>query len=1319
MTRLPSADHELTCVTVRLLALLLLALLLAGTPALAAETVRVGILSFRPAELAIDEWRPFQAALAEALPGKTVEIELLDYPALESAVASRRIDFVLTNSGHYILLLRRYGLSAPLATRIALYDEQPIEVFGGAIVVRADQPAVRELADLRNARIGYVARDSMGGFQMQAYELKDAGLWPLSTQQLFELGTPHDRVVEAVLSGEVDAGFVRAGLVESLIREGRLDPDALRIINAQDLPGLPFAVSTRLYPEWPLAAMPHADPDLTRRVAARVLALKDEPERLPGQGFGGFTVPADYSVLEDMLRALRVEPFHHVPTVTWRDVWHQYRLETLVAGAVIVLVLMLLVLLLINTRRQQTLLSQVEELNTIIARSPVVALAWQNQPGWPLRFVSESISRFGYSVEDFLYGATRYADLIHPDDLERVEGEIAVYIADGPDQYLQEYRLRHAEGYWIWVMDYTWLTRDRNAQVVSIHGVLMDVSDRKRAEAEAEHGRDLMRYIIENSREAVAVHDRDLRYLYVSQKYLEVFGKTGEDVIGRHHYEVFPDLPQRWREVHQRALAGEVISAEDDPFPRADGGLDWTCWSCRPWFDADGAIGGIIVYTEIVTQRKQIELDLLEKTKALAESNVRLEQLATVFTHAREGIIIASAEREILEVNTAFSRITGYSRDEVLGRNPRFLGSGRHAPEFFSKLWWTVEKQGYWSGEVWNRRRNGEIYPQKLTISSVCDQDGQIVQYLALLTDATTEKRHERQLEYISRHDALTGLPNRALLTERLKMAMADCRRHERKLAVALLDLDDFRLVNEHHGSAVGDRVLCELAQRLQADLRITDTVARLGGDELVVLLADGDADADADADAQFAEQLQALLQLSQQPFDVGGIALKLSASLGVSIYPQNDEVDADQLLRQADQAMYQAKLAGKGRVHWFDPERDQAQRGLNEMLNRIEAGLDQGEFVLHYQPKVNMSTGEVLGAEALIRWQHPERGLLPPAQFLPLIEGQPLALKLGAWVLETALAQVSVWNKDDIRLAVSINVSAAQLLEPDFIGQLKAALARHPGVTPAQLELEVLETSALEDFARISRLIEQCQALGVRCSLDDFGTGYSSLTYLRRLPASILKIDQSFVRDMLDDPEDLAILNGILGLSRAFQREVIAEGVETIEHGALLLDLGCQMGQGYGIARPMPAEDLPGWLKRWTPSPLWKGRQEKTPAQIAALFATVEHRAWVVRLAAYVQGLTRRPSDLDAQHCGFGEWLRDNLAVLDSLPDEADALIRAHDRAHALADRLVLLKDAGNDVQAREALVELYAARDQLVEALGSVIAALGREAHAATPQA
>ena len=544
--------------------------------------------------------------------------------------------------------------------------------------------------------------------------------------------------------------------------------------------------------------------------------------------------------------------------------------------------------------------------------------------------------------------------------------------------------------------------------------------------------------------------------------------------------------------------------------------------------------------------------------------------------------MITTPDGTIIDVNESFTRITGYSREDALGQNPRFLDSGRQGEDYFAAMWHSLVEQGSWYGETWNRRKNGEVFAEMQAISAVRDEQGNVRQYISLFSDITERKAHESQLEHIAHFDALTHLPNRVLLADRLQQAMAQALRRGQQLAVAYLDLDGFKAINDHHGHAAGDQVLITLAKRMKEALREGDTLARLGGDEFVAVLID------LEDVANTVPLLNRLLAAAALQVPVGDYTLQVSASLGITFYPQTNTIEADQLLRQADQAMYQAKMAGKNRYCVFDASQESSMRVHHESLKGILHGLDHHEFVLHYQPKVNMRSGRVIGAEALIRWQHPEKGLLAPGMFLPVIEDHPLAVDVGEWVIDTALTQIEVWHAAGLDLPVSVNIGARQLQQSDFVDRLQAILAKHPDVNPASLELEVLETSALADIAQVSQVIEECAKIGVTFALDDFGTGYSSLTYLKRLRVTLLKIDQSFVRDMLDDPDDLAILEGVIGLAASFKREVVAEGVETVEHGTVLLQLGCEMAQGYGIARPMAPELLPAWAANWEPDAAW-----------------------------------------------------------------------------------------------------------------------------------
>jgi diguanylate cyclase (GGDEF)-like protein len=457
--------------------------------------------------------------------------------------------------------------------------------------------------------------------------------------------------------------------------------------------------------------------------------------------------------------------------------------------------------------------------------------------------------------------------------------------------------------------------------------------------------------------------------------------------------------------------------------------------------------------------------------------------------------------------------------------------------------------------------------------------------FVVVARDITQKQQHQKALEKVAHFDALTGLPNRVLLSDRLNQAMAHSLRSGLNLAVVFLDLDGFKAVNDQHGHEVGDQLLMALAQRLKTALREGDTLARIGGDEFVAVLV-GLEDMGG-----CMPVLQRLLHAAADPVQFADARVQVSASLGVTLFPQ-DAADADQLMRHADQAMYQAKQAGKNQYHLFDVETDTAVKTQTVKLARIAQALSNNELVLHYQPQVNMRTGQLVGVEALVRWQHPDDGLLAPGHFLPVLEGKPLAADLDEWVLDEAFAQLSAWQAQGFEVPVSVNVCAASLQKPGFVRRLVQRQVAHPSLARELIKLEMLETSALEDMAGTANVMRACRLIGVKFALDDFGTGYSSLTYLRRLPAEQLKIDQSFVRDMLEDPDDMGIVLGIMGLAGAFNLEVIAEGVETVAHGEHLLMLGCDLAQGYGIARPMPAGQLQAWASSWVQPASWQAQR-------------------------------------------------------------------------------------------------------------------------------
>ncbi|MCH8180869.1 MAG: EAL domain-containing protein [Proteobacteria bacterium] len=913
-----------------------------------------------------------------------------------------------------------------------------------------------------------------------------------------------------------------------------------------------------------------------------------------------------------------------------------------------------------------------------------------------------------------------WSSQVHPDDRERVQATLQAHLRGDTPTYVCEYRAHDRQGRLLWVLSRgTVVQRDAEGRPVRMIGILTDVSWRKRAEAFEQFRGDILQQLAHGS-DLPALLDATVRGIEQLDPdmlcSILLLDRDGQHLLPG----AAPHLPGPYNAaIHGVAIGPCVGSCGTAAFRRQrvivediqtdplwegyrelaeDAGLR-SCWS-EPILSPHGKVlGTFAIYHRTPRRPTPEHIALIEQTARLAsiaierkQAEERLHLAASVFTHAREGIMITSEDGRIIDVNEAFSRITGYARDEVLGHNPRFLKSGRQERGFYTAMWRELIDKGHWHGEVWNRRKNGEHYAEMKTISAVRDEHGAVQQYVALFSDITAFKEHELQLQFNAHHDALTGLPNRVLLADRLKQAMAQTRRRGQRLTVLYLDLDGFKTVNDRHGHETGDQLLMALATRIRHALREGDTLARLGGDEFVAVMQDL-----ADVE-QALPVVNRVLAAAAQPVAVGQLTLQVSASLGLTAYPQAEEVDADQLLRQADQAMYQAKLAGKNRYHVFDAEQDRSVRGHHESIEHIRHGLVNREFVLHYQPKVNMRTGQVVGAEALIRWQHPQRGLLAPGSFLPVIEDHPLSLDIGEWVMEAALQQMDRWRQQGLRLPLSINLGARQLQQPDFVERLRTRLAAHPEVRHGDLELEVLETSALGDLARVSQIMVACRDMGVAFALDDFGTGYSSLAYLKRLPVQQLKIDQSFVRDMLDDPDDLAILEGVLGLSRAFRRQVIAEGVETIDHGEMLLYLGCELGQGYGIARPMPAEAIPAWVASWRPDARWLNLPSFQREDVPMLIAEVKHRAWVSAVMDFLDGHRQEPPTLHVQQCCFGQWLHGEARG--SLPPHPalDAVDALHDRIHALAETLCDLQAQGHHDTVHQRKGELTVMRDQLL---------------------
>lgn len=590
----------------------------------------------------------------------------------------------------------------------------------------------------------------------------------------------------------------------------------------------------------------------------------------------------------------------------------------------------------------------------------------------------------------------------------------------------------------------------------------------------------------------------------------------------------------------------------------------------KPFKDSDGKNRILVIATDIT--------DVIESQQQVVKSERLLQEVMSI---AKEGIWDWNVlTGEVVNSPQWYTTLRAPHAHKVT--HVEEFAALLH-PEDREKVWQKLDSllagrsQFYFSEHRMMRFDGSEMWVQDRGKVIQRDADGKALRVVGAFTDISEQKNHEQELEHIAHYDILTKLPNRLFWAHRLEDALKDAKRDGSFVAIIYLDLDGFKPINDTYGHDTGDILLVKIAQRVSSLLSSQETLGRLGGDEFSLILPDLASPSDALA------LLEKIIDSFKEPLEIDGIFHKVTASIGVTFYPQKDEnADADLLLRQADLAMYYAKQSGKNRFHIFDALQDESVRTKHKMVEDVKNGLQNEEFVLHFQPKVNMQNREIIGAEALIRWQKPDGTLLPPGLFLPLIEDELISVTLGEWVLRSALSNLRTLEQNVPNMTLSINISALQLLESDFAKKLKLLLNEFTDIEPQRIELEILETSALQDINAAIEVIEECIALGVSFSLDDFGTGYSSLSYLKRLPVATLKIDQSFIKDINDDNDDLIITQGIISLAEAFGKKVIAEGVENEKLASKLIALGCPLGQGYAIARPMSSAAFVTWTQEY-----------------------------------------------------------------------------------------------------------------------------------------
>jgi len=669
-----------------------------------------------------------------------------------------------------------------------------------------------------------------------------------------------------------------------------------------------------------------------------------------------------------------------------------------------------------------------------------------------------------------------------------------------------------------------------------------------------------------------------------------------------------------------------------------------------------------------------------------------------------DAVIITDIDGVVENLNAVAEQLTGWTISEARGHHLEkvFCIVNENTGEKVENPAYRAIREGVIVGLANHTvliSRAGERYAIEDSAAPIRDRQGQILGCVLVFHDVSTQRELQNQMAWQAAHDTLTGLPNRMLLNDRLEQAVAHAQRQETLAVVCFVDMDHFKPVNDKYGHEMGDRVLVEMAERFRQVIRDGDTVARLGGDEFVILFTD------IHNMNEVTPTLQRILDVAAIPFSCDEIVLHLTASIGVSIYPF-DDADADTLLRHADQALYVVKERGRNGYHLFDAEQDKRDQSYRSQVERIRTALNRNELQLHYQPQVNMRSGDVVGVEALLRWQHPERGLVPPGEFLPLIEQSDLIIEIGEWVMQRAFLQMNEWLRHGLRLTVSVNIAARHLQLPDFVARMDAYLKQNPDILPSQLELEVLESAALHDIDHVRSVMRACLDRGINFALDDFGTGYSSLAYLKQLPAQTLKIDQTFVRDILDDPDDLALTQAVIGLASVFERKVIAEGVETAVHGVLLMRLGCDLAQGYGISRPMPPDEIPAWVSGYKPDSdwsLWRNIHWEM-SDFPLLVAQHDHLKWVRQVIDSLDVIPLViPTEqlLSPEHCRFGQWYQGpGASSYGHLPQFAE-LGAVHDEVHRIGPEIIRLQREGLADEARNLVPALLEMKEKILGCL------------------
>lgn len=810
---------------------------------------------------------------------------------------------------------------------------------------------------------------------------------------------------------------------------------------------------------------------------------------------------------------------------------------------------------------EQALKISEEQFRTLFSQAPLGIALIDSHTGHIYKANQKFADIVGLSLDKLQ--RVDWMKITHPDDVQADLDNMALMNAGKTNGFVMEKRYIHADGSIVWVNLTVAKILLKEQDSPCHHCIVEDITERKKTAVALITREKEFRLLAEAMPQIVWITRADGWNIYFNHQWTDYTGLSLEESCGHGWNKPFhPDDQQRAWDAWQNAVNNNTIYSLECQLRRADGIYRWWLVRGTPILDENGKVYKWFgTCTDIH--------DLKESEKSL--------RIAAIAFESQKAMFITDAKQTILKVNQAFTRTTGYSAEEAVGNTPALLKSGKQDKQFYDTMWEALNSDKLWTGEIWNRRKNGELYPEWLSISAVTDANGQVSNYIAAFVDLTASKKQEKTIHHLAFYDPLTHLPNRRLMLDRLKQALISRKLKNQYGAILFIDLNDFKMLNDTKGHDIGDLLLIEVSLHLKAAVHEDDTVARTGGNEFVVLLETLDSTTDLAA-AQAKTVAKRLLASIGQPFDLQGYAYRCSASIGIALF-HSHEINVDELVKQATMAMHQAKQIGKNTIRFFDPAIQEALEFRVQLESWMRKALNE-QYELYYQIQVN-DRGNATGAETLIRWHHPDMGMISPIDFIPLAEETGLILQIGQWVLKTACIQLKAWeyNQATQHLVLAVNVSAKQFSQSDFVNQVLSVL-KQTAANPHRLKLELTESMVVDNVENIIAKMNALKVIGVKFSLDDFGTGFSSLSYLKRLPLDQLKIDQSFVRDALTDSNDAAIIRTIIALGQTLGMEVIAEGVETEVQRHFLAALGCNHYQGYLFSKPLPLKEFEQLLR-------------------------------------------------------------------------------------------------------------------------------------------